>query len=46
MKHKTLKCFHIKTLCIEFIITGKINKLIGLVTEADVRRVQDIQSRA
>jgi len=46
MKHKMLKCSQIKTLCIELSITGKSNKHVGLVTEAEVGRVQDKQSRA
>jgi hypothetical protein len=46
MKQKMLKCSQIKTLCIEVSITGKSNELIGLVTEAEVGRVQDIQIRA
>jgi len=46
MKHKMLKCSQIKTLCIEVSITGESNKLIGLATEDEVGRIQDLQSWA
>ena len=41
MKHKIMRCFQLKSLC-KPAITGESNKLIGLVTEPEVRRVQDV----
>ena len=41
MKHKIMRCFQLKSFC-KSAITGESNKLIGLVTEAEVRRVQDV----
>jgi len=44
MKHKMMKWFQLKSLC-KPAITGESNKLIGLVTEAEVRWEQDIMEQ-
>jgi len=46
MKHKMLKFSQIKTLCVEVSITGGSNKLIGLATDDEAGKIQDLQSWA